>query len=180
MLTSSTKVWEGAFGENFEKVVGEGCVIDAATHDAKTREEWWYPDYVEEQCPGLPDWKALEKCAAIFATAETKPKRPAGFLPAWFCKQTIWLDQLCRYFDRNYFIKMQINGLSISNAFKYRKTEAKRLLHPIVHFNGHQKFAPDGQVCRYNVEIARLGGSLTRESRQMPKMKQTLRHSPRG
>ena len=68
------EVWQGAFGVAFEKVVGEGCVIDAATHDAKTREEWWYPKYVEEQCPGLPDWEALNKCAEMFATPESKPK----------------------------------------------------------------------------------------------------------
>jgi len=68
------EVWQGAFGVAFEKVVAEGCVIDAATHDAKTREEWWYPDYVEEICPGLPDWKALNACASKFATPETEPK----------------------------------------------------------------------------------------------------------
>ena len=68
------EVWQGAFGVAFEKVVAEGCVIDAATHDAKTREEWWYPKYVEEQCPGLPDWEALNKCAEMFATPESKPK----------------------------------------------------------------------------------------------------------
>ena len=68
------EVWQGAFGVAFEKVVGEGCVIDAATHDAKTREEWWYPKYVEEMCPGLPDWEALNACADKFTTPETAPK----------------------------------------------------------------------------------------------------------
>ena len=68
------EVWQGAFGVAFEKQVGKGCVIDAATHDAKTREEWWYPAYVEDVCPGLPDWKALNGCAKIFATVETQPK----------------------------------------------------------------------------------------------------------
>ena len=68
------EVWQGAFGVAFEKVVKEGCVIDAATHEAKTREEWWYPSYVEEQCPGLPDWQALNKCADLFAVAETGDK----------------------------------------------------------------------------------------------------------
>lgn len=67
------EVWQGAFGVAFEKVVADGCVIDAATHDAKTREEWWYPTYVEEKCPGLPDWKALNDCAELFQTAETSP-----------------------------------------------------------------------------------------------------------
>ena len=68
------EVWQGAFGVAFEKVVDEGCVIDLATHEATTREEWWYPAYVEDHCPGLPDWKALNACAEKFATAETKPK----------------------------------------------------------------------------------------------------------
>jgi len=68
------EVWQGSFGVAFEKVVKQGCVIDAATHDAKTREEWWYPLYVEKLCPGLPDWKALNACAELFAAPETKPK----------------------------------------------------------------------------------------------------------
>ncbi len=68
------EVWQGAFGVAFEKVVDEGCVIDAATHDAKTREEWWYPAYVEELCPGLPSWEALNGCAELFSTPETQPK----------------------------------------------------------------------------------------------------------
>jgi glycine betaine/proline transport system substrate-binding protein len=68
------EVWQGAFGVAFESVVDQGCVIDAATHEAKTREEWWYPAYVEEECPGLPDWKALNQCASLFTTPETQPK----------------------------------------------------------------------------------------------------------
>ena len=68
------EVWQGAFGVSYEKQLNAGCVITAATHEAKTREEWWYPEYVEKACPGLPDWKALNKCAAKFATAATKPK----------------------------------------------------------------------------------------------------------
>ena len=68
------EVWQGAFGVAFEKQVAKGCVIDAATHAALTREEWWYPAYVEEACPGLPDWQALNKCAELFSTSETAPK----------------------------------------------------------------------------------------------------------
>ena len=37
-------------------------------------EEWWYPLYMKEKCPGLPDWNALNECAELFATAETAPK----------------------------------------------------------------------------------------------------------
>ncbi|WP_419921609.1 ABC transporter substrate-binding protein [Candidatus Poriferisodalis sp.] len=68
------EVWEGAFGVAFQEQVDAGCVLDYATHNAVTREEWWYPIYVEDQCPGLPDWEALNACASIFATAETGDK----------------------------------------------------------------------------------------------------------
>ena len=46
------EVWQGAFGVAFEKVVNEGCVIDAATHDAKTREEWWVSEVRRGAVPG--------------------------------------------------------------------------------------------------------------------------------
>jgi len=68
------EVWQGAFGVAFEEQVDAGCVIDAATHDAKTREEWWYPSYVEDVCPGLPDWEALNDCADLFATPDSGGK----------------------------------------------------------------------------------------------------------
>ena len=71
------EVWQGAFGVAFEQVVAEGCVIDAATHDAKTREEWWYPSYVEEQCPGLPDWQALN-AAPSSSRPPRRPRRAAS------------------------------------------------------------------------------------------------------
>lgn len=67
------EAWEGSMKTAFEKAVKEG-MIDAGSHAALTREEWWVPSYVKEKCPGLPDWQALNKCADIFATAETKPK----------------------------------------------------------------------------------------------------------
>jgi len=40
----------------------------------KAIEEWWYPSYMKEKCPGLPDWKALNECAEVFSTADTHPK----------------------------------------------------------------------------------------------------------
>ena len=42
----------------------------------QAKEEWWYPAYMKEKCPGLPNWEALKDpaCAEAFATAETAPK----------------------------------------------------------------------------------------------------------
>ncbi len=68
------EVWEGTMKVPFEKQVATERMIDAGTHDAVTREEWWYPLYVEEVCPGLPNWEALNDCAAKLATPETAPK----------------------------------------------------------------------------------------------------------
>ena len=68
------EVWEGTMSKEFKRVAKYGQMIDAGSHDVLTREEWWYPTYVEEVCPGLPDWRALKKCAALFATEKTAPK----------------------------------------------------------------------------------------------------------
>ena len=68
------EVWEGAFGASFDKAVATGGVIDLLTHDAVTREDWWYPVYIEEVCPGLPDWEALAKCSDMFARADSGGK----------------------------------------------------------------------------------------------------------
>ena len=67
------EVWEGSQATAFEAALAAGA-IDMGTHDAITREEWWYPLYVKDVCPGLPDYKALDACADKFATAETSPK----------------------------------------------------------------------------------------------------------
>ncbi len=68
------EAWEGSMKGAFEKAVAEDGMVDAGTHAAVTREEWWVPQYVVDKCPGLPDWKALNKCASIFTVAETAPK----------------------------------------------------------------------------------------------------------
>jgi len=65
------EVWEGAFGAAFNEALEKGGLHDAGDHDAVTREDWWFPEYVADLCPGLPDWEALNSCAAKFSTPET-------------------------------------------------------------------------------------------------------------
>lgn len=65
------EVWEGAFGASFRAALEKGGLHDAGDHNAVTREDWWYPMWTKEACPGLPDWQALNECAAVFATPET-------------------------------------------------------------------------------------------------------------
>nr|WP_256489300.1 ABC transporter substrate-binding protein [Pleionea sp. CnH1-48] len=74
LIDIQVEVWPGILNKDFEQLVSSGNLIDAGTHDAKTREEWWYPLYVKELCPGLPDWQALKDCDDLFMTPETAPK----------------------------------------------------------------------------------------------------------
>ena len=73
-VTLELEVWEGAFGASFRAALEKGGIVDVGDHNAVTREDWWYPMWTKEACPGLPDWKALNDCAALFATAETGDK----------------------------------------------------------------------------------------------------------
>jgi glycine betaine/proline transport system substrate-binding protein len=68
------EVWEGAFGASYDAAVAKGGIHEAGAHNAVTREDWWYPMWTKDACPGLPDWKALNDCAAMFATPETGDK----------------------------------------------------------------------------------------------------------
>ncbi len=61
------EVWEGTMSDMFTRMVKARRLLDAGTHTATTREDWWYPTYVEDQCPGLPDWRALKACSALFS-----------------------------------------------------------------------------------------------------------------
>jgi len=73
-VTFELEVWEGAFGNSFREAISKGGIHDAGDHAAKTREEWWYPIWSKEACPGLPDWQALNECASVFSTPETGDK----------------------------------------------------------------------------------------------------------
>ncbi|PKG38837.1 ABC transporter substrate-binding protein [Psychromonas sp. Urea-02u-13] len=68
------EVWEGTMAEPFNRMVEDGLFMSAGEHSAKTREDWWYPDYIEKLCPGLPDWKALKACAPLFAREGSNQK----------------------------------------------------------------------------------------------------------
>ncbi len=68
------EVWEPSMGQEFNKLVANGDIIDLGTHEAKVIEDWWYPKYVEDLCPELPQWQALKKCRALFKGSKTTDK----------------------------------------------------------------------------------------------------------
>ncbi|WP_419902974.1 ABC transporter substrate-binding protein [Kiloniella sp.] len=65
-IHAQIEVWEGSQSHQLHQMLAKGLIVSAGTHRATTQEEWWYPIYVEALCPGLPNWKALRKCATIF------------------------------------------------------------------------------------------------------------------
>jgi glycine betaine/proline transport system substrate-binding protein len=73
-VTLELEVWEGAFGASYRAAKAKGGLVEAGAHNAVTREDWWYPMWTKDACPGLPSWEALNECADLFKTAETGDK----------------------------------------------------------------------------------------------------------
>lgn len=73
-LHVAMELWETTAGEAVEMSLATGNTVDLGETGMQAKEEWWYPLYMKEKCPGLPDWKALQACGEAFSTAETAPK----------------------------------------------------------------------------------------------------------
>ena len=73
-LHVAMEIWETTGREAMDAATKSGKVVNVGKTGMDAIEEWWYPSYMKEKCPGLPDWKALNKCAKEFSTAETAPK----------------------------------------------------------------------------------------------------------
>lgn len=74
-LSASVEIWLNNVGDIYPKVLAEKKIEDIGKLDLETKEGWIYPKYMEEICPGLPDWTALEKpeCVQALSTPETAP-----------------------------------------------------------------------------------------------------------
>lgn len=68
------EVWQVSMAKDFNRMVQQGYITDLGSHKAVGKEDWWYPEYVEELCPGLPDWQAMNNCATLFSTPQSKNK----------------------------------------------------------------------------------------------------------
>ena len=74
-LHVAMEIWETTGREAMDEATATGQVVNLGETGMQAIEEWWYPAYMKEACPGLPDWKALLEpaCAEAFATPETLP-----------------------------------------------------------------------------------------------------------
>lgn len=73
-LHVAMEIWETTGRQAMDEAVATGLVENLGETGMLAIEEWWYPLYLKEQCPGLPDWRALANCAPLFATPETAPR----------------------------------------------------------------------------------------------------------
>jgi glycine betaine/proline transport system substrate-binding protein len=75
-LHVAMEMWETTGRDAMDAATATGKVENLGPTGMKAKEEWWYPSYMKEKCPGLPNWEALkeESCAEAFSTAETAPK----------------------------------------------------------------------------------------------------------
>jgi glycine betaine/proline transport system substrate-binding protein len=74
-LSASVEVWLNNVGDIFPKAIEEKKIENIGLLKLQTKEGWIYPKYMEQTCPGLPDWTALEKpdCVQALSTPETAP-----------------------------------------------------------------------------------------------------------
>lgn len=73
-LHVAMEMWETTGRDAMDEAIAGGGVVNLGETGMQAIEEWWYPLYMKEKCPGLPDWQALNACAGAFATPETAPK----------------------------------------------------------------------------------------------------------
>ena len=73
-LHATLEIWTSNLPGQYADIEASGKIIDIGGLGLAAREGVLYPIHMKEACPGLPDWKALNDCAAKFATVDTLPK----------------------------------------------------------------------------------------------------------
>tara|TARA_Y100001949_G_C15982874_1_gene329170 strand:+ start:895 stop:1836 length:942 start_codon:yes stop_codon:yes gene_type:complete len=72
-LHVAMEMWETTGRDAIDEYTPDGRVVNVGSTGMDAIEEWWYPSYMKEECPGLPNWEALNECAEAFSTMETAP-----------------------------------------------------------------------------------------------------------
>lgn len=87
--------WNQASKVYYDEYTGDGRIIPLGETGLVGEEGWYYPDYVEPNCPGLPAWTALRECAELFATPDTAPSGRLLDYPAeWSPDAPEWIAAL--------------------------------------------------------------------------------------
>ena len=81
-LHLQTEVWTNNVGDLYPNFVDKGEIVVVGDLGLDPKEGWVYPPYMEEKCPGLPNYMALYECQQAFATAATFPNGRVITYPA--------------------------------------------------------------------------------------------------
>jgi len=72
-LHVAMEIWETTGRDTMDEATATGRVENLGETGMQAIEEWWYPIYMRDRCPGLPNWEALLDCPEAFSTPETAP-----------------------------------------------------------------------------------------------------------
>ena len=72
-LHLQTEVWTNNIGDIYPNALAAGDIVLLGDLGLEPKEGWIYPPYMEEKCPGLPDYNSLYDCAMAFASSDTFP-----------------------------------------------------------------------------------------------------------
>ena len=78
----NTEVWTNNVGDLYPDFVAKGEIVVVGDLGLDPKEGWVYPPYMEDKCPGLPNYMALYECQQAFATAATFPNGRVITYPA--------------------------------------------------------------------------------------------------
>jgi len=91
-ITAYLENWNQSSKKYYDEYTADGRIEGLGETGLVGQEGWYYPAYVEEKCPGLPEWTALKKCADIFATPDTAPQGRLLDYPAeWTPDSANWV-----------------------------------------------------------------------------------------
>jgi glycine betaine/proline transport system substrate-binding protein len=86
-LDAQLEVWTSSASEAYDEAVASGKAVSLGSLGLVPREAWYYPSYIEDDCPGLPEWTALNDCIDLFSSPDTYPSgRLVDYPPEWEAK----------------------------------------------------------------------------------------------
>jgi len=73
-IAFDVEIWESTSLQLVQASEKSGKSVKLGSLGFEGEDHWWYPEYVKEKCPGLPNYEALNKCVDLFKTPETGDK----------------------------------------------------------------------------------------------------------
>ncbi len=72
-VTATPELWPNNAGEGVFEALDNGDLVHLGDHDIEGGGQFYYPVYMEEQCPGLPDYNVLKNCIDLLVSPEAAP-----------------------------------------------------------------------------------------------------------